>query len=81
MGKQKTDHNNLKGILIQLYPKNQNASSVIPSELLLLLNTVVAQALKTSTTREPKAPILEKYNSSLSKLREFLTALDMCFAI
>ena len=41
----------------------------------------MTQVPKTSVAKEPKSPTPEKYNGSSSKLREFLTALDMCFAM
>jgi len=71
----------LKGILTQLYSDNQNTLLAIPSEPLLLVNTTATQAPKTSAAKEPKAPTSEKFNGSSSKLREFLTALDVCFAM
>ena len=71
----------MKGILTQLYPDNQNASSAIPSEPLLLVNIAVTQALKISVSKELKAPLSEKYNGLSSKLSKFLTALDVSFTM
>ena len=66
---------------MQLYLDNQNASSAIPSKPLPLVNTTLTQVPKTSAIKEPKAPTIEKYNGSSSKLREFLTAMDVFFTI